>query len=75
MKLQGDKNSECKLSNGWWQNCWQLQPLLFFREYEWSQIYREMKEHPCLPGDMLTRGFLDPLRSLNQTLAATLRFG
>ena len=45
----GDKTSECKLSNGW------------SRSYrETKRGYRVTSQHPSLPWNFITHGFLDP---------------
>ena len=31
----------------------------FLRKYEWSRSYREMNQHPSLPWNFITHGFLD----------------
>ena len=57
-KLKGDKNSEWKLSNGWSRSYREIKLLL--QENEWSRSYREMNQHPSLPWNFITHGFLDP---------------
>ena len=58
-KLKGDKNSECKLSNG----CREVTGryiCFFLQENEWSRSYMEINQHPSLPWDFMTHGFLHP---------------
>ena len=57
-KLQGDRNSECKLSNGWSQS-YKETNLLFAAGNEWSQSCRGKNQHPNLPWYFMTHGFLD----------------
>ena len=32
----------------------------FLREYDWSRSYKEVNQHPSLPWNFITHGFLDP---------------
>ena len=47
-KFKGDKNSECKLSNGWSRSYGETKPLLSARN-EWSRSYKEINQHPHIP--------------------------
>ena len=58
-KLKGDKKSERKLSNGWSRSSREIKPLLSAGN-EWSRSYREIDQHPSLPWNFITHGFLDP---------------
>ena len=55
-KFKGDKNSECKLSNGW-SRSYKVIRLLLSARNEWSRSYREKNQHPNLPWNFITHGF------------------
>ena len=59
-KVKGDKNSECKLPNGWSRSYSEIKLLFFLQDNEWSRSYREINQHPRLPWNFITHGFLDP---------------
>ena len=61
MGRKGDKKSECKLSNGWLRSYEEIKLLLSARN-EWSRSYRGINQHPNLPWNFITHGFLDNLR-------------
>ena len=57
--FKGDKSSECKLSNGLSRSYREMKMLLSARN-EWSWSYREINQHPNLPWNFITHGFMDP---------------
>ena len=58
-KFKGDNISECKLSNGWSRSYREIKQLLSAGN-EWSRRYREINQHPNLPWNFMTPGFMDP---------------
>ena len=58
-KFKGDKNSECKLSNGW-SRSYKVIKCFLLQGNEWSRSYRKINQHPNLPWNFITHGFLDP---------------
>ena len=62
-KFKGDKDSECKLSNGWSRSYKVIKLLLSAGKCSlWSRSYREINQHPSLPWNFITHRFLDPIR-------------
>ena len=66
-KLKGAKNSECKLSNGW-SRSHKVIKMLLSAGNEWSRSYRVTNQHPNLPWNFMTHGFLDLSRTLLRIL-------
>ena len=58
-KFMGDKTSECKLSNGWSRSYKEIKLLPPAGEGEVAKLQGD-NQHPNLPWNFKTHGFLDP---------------
>ena len=58
-KFKGGTNSECKLTNGW-SRSYKVIKLVLSAGNERSRSYKEINQHPSLPWNFITHGFLDP---------------
>ena len=56
---KGSKKSECKLSNGR-SRSYKVINCFFLQGNQWSRSYREINQHPSLPGTLLPIDFWTP---------------
>ena len=67
-KFKGDKNSECKLSDGWSRSCKVMKVLLYAGQMGGREVTERQISIPVFHGTLFPMDFWTPPRFLNELI-------